>query len=269
MSSRNISSQRPGTSRMSQNEEESVSSDDRKALVTEVVMYILAKEASKVPAKKLTITKFLPGFSRNSKTIILEAKDVLSQVFGYELIDADGKYFVVNKFAPSEIGFQILRAPTENKIRNVLLLIVLSVVFMEGGTVREDTVWNFLELLKIKVGAVPDPVFGDVKKLLSKDFVSMLYLQLTRREGTDPPVYEFSLGVRAEAEIPKRKILEFVCKMYGNKEHDWPVQLKDVEDSEGAEAQQLSQLIGKRMRLSQPEPSTSRHSRGSRSTSQQ
>ncbi|GLH14945.1 Uncharacterized protein GBIM_19369, partial [Gryllus bimaculatus] len=75
-----------------------------------------------------------------------------------------------------------------------------------------EVVWDFLKRLRIKVGDVPDPVFGDVKKILTKDCVHMLYLQYVRREGTDPPVYEFSSGPRADAEIPKRKLLEFVCK---------------------------------------------------------
>lgn len=43
----------------------------------------------------------------------------------------------------------------------------------------------------------------------------MLYLQYVRREGTDPPVYEFSSGPRADAEMPKRKLLEFVSKVIG------------------------------------------------------
>lgn len=56
-------------------------------------------------------------------------------------------------------------------------------------------------------------VFGDVKKLITQEFVRMGYLEYVRDPKSDPPVYEFKWGPRAKLEISKRNALDFVCQV--------------------------------------------------------
>ena len=55
--------------------------------------------------------------------------------------------------------------------------------------------------------------FGDVKKLLTTDFVRQGYLEHTRQMNTDPPVYDYTWGPRAKVETSKSRILAFVCQV--------------------------------------------------------
>ena len=58
--------------------------------------------------------------------------------------------------------------------------------------------------------------FGQVKRKVFTEFVEQLYLQLRKAPGTDKNCV--SWGQRAEVEVSKMKILEFVCQLgYLNK----------------------------------------------------
>ena len=56
-------------------------------------------------------------------------------------------------------------------------------------------------------------VFGDVKKLITTEFVRMGYLEYILDHKADPPVYEFKWGLRAKQEISKRNAFQFVCQV--------------------------------------------------------
>ena len=56
-------------------------------------------------------------------------------------------------------------------------------------------------------------VFGDIKKLLTKEFVHQRYLEYTLQPATEPPIHEFRWGQRAFAETTKRNVLDFVSQV--------------------------------------------------------
>ena len=56
-------------------------------------------------------------------------------------------------------------------------------------------------------------VFGDVKKLITQEFVRQNYVEYIRQPNTDPPHYELKWGARAKAEITKKNVLQFVCQV--------------------------------------------------------
>lgn len=71
--------------------------------------------------------------------------------------------------------------------------------------------------------------FGDVKKLVTVDFVSQQYLEKTVLYKGDSPKYEYKWGPRAEHEISYRNILEFVSKVHGERPiNSWPLQYKTM-----------------------------------------
>lgn len=61
--------------------------------------------------------------------------------------------------------------------------------------------------------SITHSLFGDVKKLLTMEFVRQGYLDHTRQPNTDPPVYEYRWGFRARKEMTKRNCLDFVSKV--------------------------------------------------------
>ena len=62
--------------------------------------------------------------------------------------------------------------------------------------------------------SITHEVFGDIKKLLTQEFVRQGYLEMTRQPNMDPPVTEFGWGQRAKLETSKRRVLEFVSKVW-------------------------------------------------------
>uniref|UniRef100_A0A674J4G1 MAGE domain-containing protein n=1 Tax=Terrapene triunguis TaxID=2587831 RepID=A0A674J4G1_9SAUR len=66
---------------------------------------------------------------------------------------------------------------------------------------------------------IPNPsrkrheVFGDVRELVTVEFVQQKSLEYRRRPNTDPAKFEFQWGVRATKETSKMQILNFVAKV--------------------------------------------------------
>ena len=56
-------------------------------------------------------------------------------------------------------------------------------------------------------------IFGDMKKLINKEFVQQAYLESVRLPNSDPPSYDFKWGARAHMETSKRNVLDFVCQV--------------------------------------------------------
>ena len=65
----------------------------------------------------------------------------------------------------------------------------------------------------------PHEVFGDVKKLITQEFVKQLYLECDKVPKSEPPVFDFSWGPRALQELRKRSCLELVSEVTTLKVH--------------------------------------------------
>ncbi|EPY73075.1 hypothetical protein CB1_046656001 [Camelus ferus] len=57
-------------------------------------------------------------------------------------------------------------------------------------------------------------IFGEPRKLITKDLVEANYLECRQVPNSDPPRYEFLWGPRAHAETSKMKVLEFMAKIH-------------------------------------------------------
>jgi len=80
---------------------------------------------------------------------------------------------------------------------------------------------------------VPHKEFGDVHKLITRDFVRQHYLEYKRILNSDPPIFEFTWGPRAFLEAGKKDILNVVCELYGNlKPDDFPEQFEEASQME-------------------------------------
>lgn len=97
---------------------------------------------------------------------------------------------------------------------NALLLPVLGVIFMNGNSISEKEIWEFVNILGIYEGT-NHLIFGDVKKLLTKDLVEEQYLEYRQVPNSDPPSYEFLWGPRARADVNKREVIKFLAKVNG------------------------------------------------------
>ena len=89
---------------------------------------------------------------------------------------------------------------------------VLGVIFMKGGCAAEEDIWKFLHMMGVYAGRKPI-IYGEPRKLITRDLVTMKYLEYGHVAHSDPPRYEFLWGPRAHAETSKMKVLEFLAKV--------------------------------------------------------
>uniref|UniRef100_UPI0037E7BFAB necdin-like 2 n=1 Tax=Semicossyphus pulcher TaxID=241346 RepID=UPI0037E7BFAB len=194
----------------------------------EVVQYFLVKDQKKVPIRRADLVKHVVKEYRNIyPEIIKRAARTFDQVFGLKLVEIDTKYhlyILVNKLEAAE-GDSPINTPANPKMG--LLFVILSVVFMKGGAVRENLIWNTLKKLGADPGEKHDE-FGDVKKVVTDEFVRQRYLEYVRIPHTEPVEHEFRWGQRAEIEVSKAKILEFMGQLHEQDPQSWSQQYREA-----------------------------------------
>ncbi|XP_035500213.1 necdin-like 2 isoform X1 [Scophthalmus maximus] len=194
----------------------------------EVVQYFLVKDQKKLPIRRADIVKHVVKEYRNIYPEIMKrVTRTFDQVFGLKLVEIDTKnhvYILINKLETVE-GPSSITSPTNPKMG--LLFVILSVIFMKGGVVRETLIWNTLKKLRVDPGEKHED-FGDVKKLVTDEFVRQRYLEFVRIPHTEPVEHEFHWGQRADVEVSKAKILEFMGQLHEQDPQSWSQQYREA-----------------------------------------
>lgn len=222
----------PSTSQVQRGLEKLTSSQvDQKT--AEVIQYILVKDQKKIPIRRADLVKnVLKDYKNVYPEIMKRAVHSLDQVFGLKLVEIDTKnhlYILINKLEPCEE--EPLSGPASPKMG--LLFVILGVIFMKLGVVKESLIWNMLKKLRVDPGEKHD-VFGDVKRLVTDEFVRQRYLEYVRVPHTEPVEFEFRWGQRAEVEVSKAKILEFMGQIHNQDPQTWMQQYREAHAPPGA-----------------------------------
>lgn len=193
--------------------------------VAELVQFLLIKDQRKIPIKRSGILKHVVRDCKDVFPDLLKlAAERLHYVFGYKLVELEPKsnaYILINALEPVEEDCELRGyqgTPTTG-----LLMIILGLIFMNGHSIPENDVWDFLR----RLGVYPTKkhsVFGDPKKLITEDFVRQRYLESRRIPHTDPVDCELQWGPRANLETSKMKVLKFIAKIHNQEPTDWPTQ---------------------------------------------
>ncbi|XP_026223125.1 necdin-like 2 isoform X2 [Anabas testudineus] len=196
----------------------------------EVVQYFLVKDQKKIPIRRADLVKHvLKEYRSIYPEIMKRAARTFDQVFGLKLIEIDTKnhmYILINKLETAEGAPPI--NPSNPKM--ALLFVILSVIFMKGGVVKENVIWNTLKKLRVDP-ADKHEEFGDVKKVLTDEFVRQRYLEYVRIPHTEPVEHEFHWGQRADLEVSKAKILEFIGQLHEQDPQSWIQQYREAHSS--------------------------------------
>ncbi|XP_055987086.1 melanoma-associated antigen B2-like [Sorex fumeus] len=97
-------------------------------------------------------------------------------------------------------------------IKNGLLMPLLGLIFLNGNHASEEQIWSFLCNMGIQ-DEEGNLVFQEPRKLVTHDLVKQKYLEYRQVPQSDPPRFEFLWGPRAQAEISKEKILNFLARV--------------------------------------------------------
>lgn len=202
--------------------------------VSEVVQFILIKDQKKFPIKRADIAKNVVKEYKNIYPEILSRTSrILKQVFGLKLVEIDVKnhvYIVINRLEHLEGDCMKVEGSTA---KMGLLMVILSLIFMKGNSAKESMIWEVLKKLRIDPSERHQDL-GDVKKLITDEFVRQKYLEYNRVPHTDPPEYEFLWGPRAFHETSKTKVLNFVATIQNKDPKSWTAQYKEAQAEEAA-----------------------------------
>uniref|UniRef100_A0A1A7WXB5 Necdin-like 2 n=2 Tax=Iconisemion striatum TaxID=60296 RepID=A0A1A7WXB5_9TELE len=205
----------------------------------EVVQYILMKDQKKIPVRRADLVRHVVKDYRNIYAEIMKrASTTFEQVFGLKLIEIDPKnhlYILVNNLGEAASTAAPFQCHTNPKMG--LLFVILSVIFMKGGVrgggIREGLIWNTLKKLRVDPGQKHEE-FGDVRKLVSDEFVRQKYLEFVRIPHTEPVEYEVRWGPRADMEVSKAKILEFLGQLHEQEPQSWTQQYREAHSAHGS-----------------------------------
>ncbi|XP_046607086.1 non-structural maintenance of chromosomes element 3 homolog isoform X2 [Neodiprion virginianus] len=195
-----------------------LTAEEENQLVGSVIRYLLAVDRTKHVIQRPQLVKNVFGtYNKHYRKIMTKVKATLTQVFGFNLVEFEtGKYILTNAITMNPPH---LSCPESEKPRRILLILVLAHIFMLDGICKED--------------GFKTQMFGDVHKIITVEFVKQQYLKMPKIGSSDPPAYEFHWGVRAEEEVSKRHLLEFVSKMYNDRPiKSWPKQFNALNESE-------------------------------------
>ncbi|XP_065142517.1 necdin-like 2 [Paramisgurnus dabryanus] len=222
------------TSTQAQRARENFTSDQIDRKVAEVVQFILVKDQKKIPVRRADIVKHvMKEYKPIYSEVINRVCRTFDQVYGFKLMEIDPKnhiYILINKL-------EFVPGMCPGKPKTGLLFVILSVIFMKGGVVKENLVWNTLKKLGVDAGEKHEE-FGDVKKLVTEEFVRQKYLEYVKIPHTEPVEFEIRWGLRAEHETSKLKLLEFVAELHDQDPQSWSQQFKEA--NAAAESSQRS-----------------------------
>ena len=205
----------------SQDEEDSRSSsstentyrDTLNSMTSLLEQFLLCKYKMKQPIMKEDMLKIIhPRYHHRFAEILKRASEHIEAVFAVDLKEVDStihSYDLVSK----------LNLPNNGRVwvgrglpKTGLLMTVLGVMFVKGSCAAEEDIWKFLNMMRVYAGR-KHFIYREPRKLITRDLVTMKYLEYRQVAHSDPPRYEFLWGPRAHAETSKMKVLEFLAKV--------------------------------------------------------
>ncbi|XP_012304334.2 melanoma-associated antigen B10 [Aotus nancymaae] len=181
--------------------------------VVRLVHYLLFKYQMKEPITKADMLRNVTQMSKSQFPIILSrASEHLELIFGLDLKEVEPNkhiYVLVNKL---DLGCDVGLSHEPSVPKTGLLMTVLCIIFEKGNCATEEQVWKVLNMMGLHDG-IEHIIFGEPRKLLTKDLVKENYLEYQQVSNSDPPCYQFLWGLRAHADTSKMKVLEFLAKI--------------------------------------------------------
>ena len=178
-----------------------------------LVKFLLEKYTKKEFITQKALMKVVSRkYRQHFPEILRTASERVELVFGLELKEVDHSRNIYTLI--SKLTFRGDEGPSDEGglPKSGLLMVLLGVIFMNGNQATEEEVWEFLSILGIYPGR-RHWIFGEPRRLITKDRVQKEYLNYRQVPNSDPPRYEFLWGPRACAETSKMKVLEVLAKI--------------------------------------------------------
>ncbi|XP_077743531.1 melanoma-associated antigen D4-like [Canis aureus] len=135
-----------------------------------LVKYLMIKDYKKIPIKRSDMMKdVIREYDEHFPEIIERATYTLEKKFGIHLKEIDKEEHLYILVCTRDSSARLL-GKTKDTPRLSLLLVILGVIFMNGNRASEAVLWEALRKMGLRPG-VRHPFLGDLKKLITEDFV--------------------------------------------------------------------------------------------------
>ncbi|XP_027391149.1 melanoma-associated antigen B4-like [Bos indicus] len=192
----------------------------RKARI--LVEFLLEKYTKKEPIMQSALMKIVSrNYRQHFSDILSTARERVELVFGLEMKEVDHRGNIYTVISKVNLGANDCPSDGGVASKSGLIIVLLGVMFMNGNRATEEEIWEFLSMLGIYAGR-RHWIFGEPRRLITKDLVQKVYLNYHRVPNSDPPRYEFLLGPIACAETSKMKVLEVLAMFHGRVPSSFP-----------------------------------------------
>ncbi|XP_076774375.1 melanoma-associated antigen 10-like [Arvicanthis niloticus] len=190
--------------------------------IIDLVRFLLVKfRRMELTNKEEMMQRALRDYEEHYSVIFSKAAECMKLIFGVDMLEVDP--FVHSYFLYPALGITydgmlhgVIGVP-----KTGLVIIVLCVIFIENNCVSEEVFWYAMNNLGMYAG-VDHFIFGDLRSLITEDFVEEGYVEYRQVPNSQPPRFEFLWGPRAYAETTKMKILEFYASIVRQDPRSYP-----------------------------------------------
>ncbi|XP_066105939.1 melanoma-associated antigen D4-like isoform X2 [Saccopteryx bilineata] len=194
-----------------------------------LVKYLMIKDYKKIPIKRSDMLRdVIREYDEHFPEIIERATFTLEKKFGIHLKEIDKEEHLYILVCTRDSTARLL-GKTKDTPRLSLLLVILGVIFMNGNRASEAVVWEALRKMGLRPG-VRHPFLGDLRRLITDDFVKQKYLEYRKIPNSSPPEYEFLWGLRACHETSKMRVLRFIAQNQNRDPRDWKAHFLEAVD---------------------------------------
>ncbi|KAM5221464.1 melanoma-associated antigen B16-like [Ctenodactylus gundi] len=160
--------------------------------------------------------------------ILVQASKRLQLLYGLDVKAVDSFHHSYGIFIALGLTYDGIQSDDEASIpKTGVLIVTLSIVFMNGNHVTEQEIWEIINVRGF-FSEKKHCTFGDPMKLITEDFVKEKYLEWHAVDNSGRVRRELVWGPRAYAETSKMKILQFFARSVGCDPTDFPAQYAEA-----------------------------------------
>ncbi|XP_015986631.2 putative MAGE domain-containing protein MAGEA13P isoform X1 [Rousettus aegyptiacus] len=216
---------------------ESLLTDVLHKKVAELVQFLSVKYITKEPITKEEMLKsILKEYKDHFPVVFKKVCECMEVVFGIEVKEVDPTSHSYMLVKTLDLTYDGMLSDDQGMPKTGLLILILGIIFMEGNRAPEEKIWEVLNMMGVFAGK-KDFIYGEPRKLITKDLVQEKYLEYRQVANSDPARYEFLWGPRAHAETSKMKVLQFFAKISGTDPASFPYWYEEALRDERERAQ--------------------------------
>jgi len=228
-----------------------ITPEEREKLVIDMTRYMLFCDSKKVPITRQHINaQVMKEYNRKlTSTIIEKAKQNLSTIFGYDVVELykmkNGRptnktsgYILLNKM-PASIREKYLQFDDQFAKDMAFLMVIIGLIYLNNKIVPQEMLFDLLKRLGFHEGA-QNQYYENWEKFLEK-FCDQQYLVRTKcvqqaSQQNGKAGYEFSIGPRAIEEIGSKNIVEYIGEVLGEPLDPVTVKALEANDAESSDS---------------------------------